>query len=51
MVAVHDGHVFIVVTLKHGDGWRVTSTVTVEPGEQMSRAAAGMRELLGHSGE
>lgn len=51
LVAVHDGYVFIVVTLKHGDGWRVTSTVSVEPGEQMTRVAAGMRELLSQPGE
>lgn len=47
----HTTATFVAVTLKHGDGWRATSTVSVEPGEQMTRVAAGMRELLNQPGE
>jgi len=48
--ATHEGsHIRLDVTLHQSsqpDGWRVSATLRLEPGEQLSRAAVDVRALL-----
>jgi hypothetical protein len=47
ITAKHDGHVQLVIELR-GDPyatWIASTSITIEPGEELSRAAAGLRQL------
>ena len=49
LVATHDGHVRLTVRLRVVDGpgdWDVRATVTVDPGEDISSAAADVRAMV-----
>jgi len=49
MTAIHDGHIWLTVGLRHltlVEGWDVTTLLRIDPGEQLSRTAAEVRELL-----
>jgi hypothetical protein len=47
VTAKHDGHVRLSVELSKNLGWRVQADFMLDPGEQMTRAATELRELLG----
>lgn len=49
LTARHDGHVRIAVELRQSslpDGWSASGVLTIEPGEELSRAAEDVTELL-----
>jgi len=53
LTARHDGHVRIAVELKESDAptpWAVTGEFALDPGEEVSEAVHGLRELLAHPG-
>ena len=47
LVAIHDGHVRLNVTLRaaHPNDWRATGTVTIDPGEPLSAVARDVRGM------
>jgi hypothetical protein len=50
--AAHDGHVRLVVNLAQTStpgGWSVSAVLTLEPGEEMTRAAGEVAALLGQA--
>jgi hypothetical protein len=50
LIGSYNRHVKIVATLRQStveDGWSATGTFTVDPGEQMSKVASDVSELLG----
>jgi hypothetical protein len=51
LVARHSGHVVIDITLSSwSQDWTVTSSVAVEPGEELTRLVTAIRETIsGHS--
>jgi hypothetical protein len=49
LLAVHDGHIRLTVRLRVVDGpgdWNVRATVTIDPGEDISSAAADVRAMV-----
>jgi Family of unknown function (DUF6228) len=47
IAATHDGHVQLVIELRDDPNstWSASASITIEPGEELSRAAAGLRHL------
>ena len=51
LTATHDGHVQLRVTLRQSaipDGWTAEAHIRLDPGEQLSRAVADLRQVLDH---
>jgi Family of unknown function (DUF6228) len=49
LTATHDGHVRLAVQLRQSsipDGWSASALVRLDPGEEMSRAARDIADLL-----
>jgi hypothetical protein len=49
LTARHDGHVRIVVELRQSslpDGWSASGVLVIDPGEELTRAAEDLTELL-----
>lgn len=49
LTAIHNGHVWLTIRLRHPtleEGWDVTTLVRLDPGEQVSRTTAEVRDLL-----
>ena len=53
IAATHDGHVRLRVTIRaeHPNDWRATGTVTIDAGEQLSRAARDLRAMASGSAD
>jgi hypothetical protein len=53
LTASHDGHVRIAVQLRQSsvpDGWSASGVFSVDPGEEMTRAAESVADLLSGKG-
>ena len=48
--ATHRGHVMIDVRLREStpDGWTASSTISVDPGEELSRIASAVADVISH---